>query len=162
MEYGDSPEGQQALAQAEQDAREEHEARFDRVDAVTTEVLHEVLRAMAKFKPFNSAHEGYAVLLEEVDELWGEVKKNQHVRDRPLMRTEAIQCAAMAVRFILDIANDAETAVRSHGDGDTALLVGRARDDQVADLCPGPALRGQSDPRAKGGVGRGLQRDRDL
>lgn len=76
---------------------------FDRVDAVTTEVLHEVMRAMGKFPPFNSAHEGYAVLLEEVDELWDEVKKNQKVRDRSKMRLEALQCAAMAVRFVLDI-----------------------------------------------------------
>lgn len=79
---------------------------FDRVDAVTTEVLHEVMRAMRKFAPFNSAHEGYAVLLEEVDELWDEVKKNQRVRDRDKMRTEAIQCAAMAVRFVLDVSGD--------------------------------------------------------
>ncbi len=79
------------------------DATFDRVDAITTLVLHEVLRAKAKFLPFNSAHEGYAVLLEEVDELWDEVKKNQRVRDKAHMRKEAIQCAAMAVRFVLDV-----------------------------------------------------------
>lgn len=77
---------------------------FDAIDSVTTEVLHEVLRAKTKFLPFNSAHEGYAVLLEEIDELWDEVKKNQRVRDnKSLMRKEAIQCAAMAVRFVMDV-----------------------------------------------------------
>jgi hypothetical protein len=59
----------------------------------------EVLRATAKFGPFNSAHEGFAVLLEEVDELWDEVKGN----NKSLAREEAIQVAAMAVRFLMDI-----------------------------------------------------------
>ena len=52
-----------------------------------------------------SAHEGYAVLLEEVDELWDEVKKNPSKyahRDKD-MRKEAIQIAAMAIRFVLDV-----------------------------------------------------------
>ena len=82
-------------------------ALFESIDAVTTEVLHEVGRAKTKFLPFNSAHEGYAVLLEEVDELWEEVKKNQKVRDKALMRKEAIQCAAMAVRFVMDVCDQA-------------------------------------------------------
>lgn len=79
------------------------DALFDRIDVVTTQVLHEVARAKSKFLPFNSAHEGYAVLLEEVDELWDEVKKNQRVRDKVHMRKEAIQVAAMAVRFVMDV-----------------------------------------------------------
>jgi hypothetical protein len=102
MDYTDSPEGQNAIAEAQRD----DEALFDRIDAVTTEVLHEVKRAMGKFAPFNSAHEGWAVLREEVDELWDEVKKNSKVRDREKLRTEAIQCAAMAVRFVLDVSGD--------------------------------------------------------
>jgi hypothetical protein len=53
--------------------------------------------------PFNSAHEGYAVLLEEVDELWAEVKKRRSERDDERMGLEAIQVAAMAVRFLLDV-----------------------------------------------------------
>lgn len=62
-------------------------------------VREECLRAMAKFQPFNSSHEGYAVILEELDELWDEVKGN-----RPdLARKEAVQVAAMAVRFLLDV-----------------------------------------------------------
>lgn len=82
---------------------ETREAKHLRVATVTTEVLHEVMRAMSKFAPFNSAHEGWAVLREEVDELWEEVKKNQKVRDHGKLRLEAIQCAAMAVRFVLDV-----------------------------------------------------------
>ncbi len=67
---------------------------------VADEVMEELGRARSKFGRFNSAHEGYAVLREEVDELWDEVKRNG---DRKAMRAEAIQVAAMAMRFVLDI-----------------------------------------------------------
>lgn len=66
-------------------------------------VQTEVEQAGAKWPPMNSAHEGYAVLLEEVDELWTHVKTNQKARDLDAMRKEAIQVAAMAVRFAYDI-----------------------------------------------------------
>lgn len=51
----------------------------------------------------NSAHEGYAVLAEEVDELWDHVKVKQGKRDIPEMTYEAVQVAAMALRFIVDV-----------------------------------------------------------
>ena len=54
----------------------------------------------------NSPHEAYAVLLEEVEEYWDEVRKyNPHKpgRDtRPRQREELIQIAAMAIRAIYD------------------------------------------------------------
>ena len=59
--------------------------------------------ANKKYPPFNSAHEGYAVLLEEIDELWDEVKKNPKSRDMDKMREEAVQVAAMALRFLTDL-----------------------------------------------------------
>jgi hypothetical protein len=52
---------------------------------------------------FNSAHEGYAVILEELDELKAEVWKKRADRDIKLMRKEAIQVGAMALRFIMDV-----------------------------------------------------------
>lgn len=62
-------------------------------------VRSEYKRAERMFGAFNSAHEGYAVLLEEVDELWTEVKEN-----RPNQaKLEAIQVAAMALRFLVDV-----------------------------------------------------------
>lgn len=71
---------------------------------VLAEIFTEVRTATTKFPSFNSAHEGYAVLLEEVDELWENVKLNQHKnpdRDRKI-REEAIQVGAMAMRIVLD------------------------------------------------------------
>lgn len=67
---------------------------------------NEVERASAAWPPHNSAHEGYAVLLEEVDELKAHVWTNQKRRDLDAMRKEAIQVAAMAVRFVLDVCNE--------------------------------------------------------
>lgn len=69
---------------------------------ITREAEQEFRRASSIHPPFNSAHEGYAVLLEEVEELWDEVKKSPKNRDIPKMREEAIQVAAMALRFVHD------------------------------------------------------------
>jgi hypothetical protein len=76
------------------------------VDRVKEDVLCELGRNMQNWPAYNSAHEGYAVLLEEVDELWDEVKVNQKRRDLEKMRQEAIQVAAVAMRFALDICNE--------------------------------------------------------
>ena len=70
---------------------------------VAKEVLQELARAAENNQPMASAHEGYAVLLEEVDELWEHVRTNPRARDVAAMREEAIQVAAMAIRFILDV-----------------------------------------------------------
>ena len=67
--------------------------------AIFNEVDAELGRA-AKHPPFNSAHEGYAVILEELDELKAHVWRRQGSRNVPAMRAEAIQVAAMAVKFI--------------------------------------------------------------
>ena len=66
----------------------------------------EALMASESWPPFNSAHEGYAVLLEEVDELWDHVKTKQKLRDIEAMKKEAIQVAAMALRFAIDVCNE--------------------------------------------------------
>ena len=74
--------------------------------AASQEVMQECRRAQVRFAPFNSAHEGFAVLKEEVDELWDEVKKNRSKRCKRLMRVEAMQVAAMAVRFMSELCTD--------------------------------------------------------
>ena len=68
---------------------------------VYAEIAAELVRAREKHPgKQNSPHEGWAVLQEEADELWDEVKGNGSRRH---MREEAIQIAAMAVRFIEDL-----------------------------------------------------------
>lgn len=75
------------------------------------EVLDELDRATVDYPPMNGAHEGYAVILEELEELWTLVRKKQrdHGRYKPEMRHEACQVAAMAVRFMLDVCGDDST-----------------------------------------------------
>lgn len=63
------------------------------------DIESELLVARSKFPPMNSAHEGYAVLKEEVDEMWDAIKAN----DITHARKEAVQVAAMALSFILDM-----------------------------------------------------------
>jgi NTP pyrophosphatase (non-canonical NTP hydrolase) len=66
---------------------------------ILDQVNDELIRA-AKYGEFQSAHEGYAVLLEEVDELKEHVWTRQSLRDVGAMRQEAIQVAAMAIKFV--------------------------------------------------------------
>jgi len=67
------------------------------------EVSDELDRAIRKYPRFNSAHEGYAVLLEEVRELEREVFRRQKKRKPAKMRREAVQIAAMAIRFVIEV-----------------------------------------------------------
>ncbi len=72
--------------------------------AALVDLLAELASAQKKFPAFNSAHEGYAVILEELDELWDEVRTNQATSGRDeRMAKEAIQVAAMALRFVIDM-----------------------------------------------------------
>lgn len=72
---------------------------------VADEVVEEVRRAEACWPPFNSAHEGYGVIMEELRELEAHIFTNQKRRDLEAMRKEAIQLAAMAIRFVLNISD---------------------------------------------------------
>lgn len=57
----------------------------------------EMNRAMAKHGAYHSHHEAYGVMLEEVDEVWHEVKQQRpHISE---LRAELIQVAAVALRW---------------------------------------------------------------
>jgi hypothetical protein len=84
-------------------AMEEEDPNDARIKPVMKAIRKEVERAMSLHGSMRNAHEAYAVLLEEVDELWDEVKKNSKTRDPLKMREEAIQVAAMAARFVIDV-----------------------------------------------------------
>jgi hypothetical protein len=68
---------------------------------VSNEAADELWRAINKFGPMASPHEGWAVIHEEMDELWTHVKENTGRSDAA--RTEAIQIAAMALRYVADL-----------------------------------------------------------
>ena len=59
--------------------------------------------ARSSYPEMHSLHEGYAVLLEEVDELWDEIKKKPSDTSILKVREEAIQVAAMALRIVVDL-----------------------------------------------------------
>ncbi len=73
-----------------------------RMFAAASDALNELEGARAKFPAMVSPHEGFAILKEEVDELWDEVKGN-HPDRLERMRAEAVQVAAMAIRFIEEV-----------------------------------------------------------
>ena len=79
------------------------EINEQKLSEILAMVEAEFRKASAKNDKFNSAHEGYAVMLEEVDELKEEVWKKRKLRNIELMRGEAKQIAAMAIRFIHDL-----------------------------------------------------------
>lgn len=77
-------------------------------EQAAAESLDELWSARQRFPSFHSPHEGYAVLLEEVDELWDEVRSFRGAKDTTRMRAEAIQVAAMAIRFAVDCCGGAK------------------------------------------------------
>ena len=74
------------------------------VETVINIVLKERKNALRKFNEFNSTHEGYAVILEEMDELWDLIKRQRQLGVEQFARgvtEEAKQVAAMAIQFII-------------------------------------------------------------
>ena len=63
-------------------------------------IVFEYFHAISKHgRVFNSPHEGYAVIKEEVDEAWDAIKADQ-VNDSCY---EMAQVGAMAMRYLVDI-----------------------------------------------------------
>ena len=72
-----------------------------KLDMIIEGIKAEVRRSADQHGHFTNAHEAWAVLHEEHDELWDEIKANRGYM--PTAETEAIQTGAMAVRYILDL-----------------------------------------------------------
>lgn len=66
-------------------------------------VRDELSIAQEMYPAMASPHEGYAVILEELEELWELVKRKQAHHNQAAMRSEAKQVAAMALRFMIDL-----------------------------------------------------------
>lgn len=60
----------------------------------------ELIRAKKWQLTFNSLHEAYAVVFEEVDELWQHCLRKRPERDPEKIRKELIQIAAMAIKAL--------------------------------------------------------------
>jgi len=103
-------------------------------DDVTQDVVRELRRATAKFGPFVSGHEGIAILREEYLELEREVFWG---KDSSKVRAEAIQVAAMAIRFIVDICDVAPKATTSKA----CSCCGATPDARGSCFCPPPKAR---------------------
>lgn len=67
------------------------------------DVRAELTAAQARYPRFRSYDEGVGVIDEEVFELWQEVMAKHGKRSASKMRKEAVQVAAMAWRFCIDI-----------------------------------------------------------
>lgn len=67
-----------------------------------TLLTEEIEGALAKHPPMHSLHEGYAVILEELDEVKEEVWKKPSKRDLKATLIELIQTAAMCARTAVD------------------------------------------------------------
>ncbi len=65
-----------------------------------TKVSLEVKDARSKYAPCKSYHEGYAIIKEEFDELWDEIKNKR--RDEHAIFIEAKHVAATAVRLMCE------------------------------------------------------------
>jgi hypothetical protein len=75
---------------------------YKRVYDAFDEVVAEMQSAKAKWPgDFKNTHEAYAVIKEEFDELWDEIRKKQP--DKARLRHEAIQTTAMLFRLITEL-----------------------------------------------------------
>jgi NTP pyrophosphatase (non-canonical NTP hydrolase) len=72
-------------------------------DEINHAVRCEIMHSKTYHKDFNSSHEGYAVLLEELDEVWEEIKKSKHYTLSNEAKQELIQVAAVAMRMINEL-----------------------------------------------------------
>lgn len=82
-------------------------ARLDKLTQAAAEISEECAAAMEMHPPFCSTHHGYAVILEELDEAWDEIKRDD--LDRAL--EEMVQVGAMALRFIVEMRAEERPAV---------------------------------------------------
>jgi hypothetical protein len=64
------------------------------------EINKEIERAKVHTEKFRSLHEAYAVLLEEMDEVWDITRLKRKDRDEVELRKEFIQIASMAIKSI--------------------------------------------------------------
>jgi len=73
---------------------------FKSVEKDVADIIQEYIQARTKHRKIASFHEGYAILKEEVDEMWDAIKQN---KDPVVIKNEARQVAAMALAIIVEL-----------------------------------------------------------
>jgi len=66
---------------------------------INAEIRDEIQEGRERFGDFRSFHEAYAVLLEEVDEVWARIKAKDHSDG---LRHDLTQVAAITARILLE------------------------------------------------------------
>lgn len=75
-----------------------------KIDKIIHDIILELENSNELHCNFHSSHEWYGVLKEEVDELWDEIKNTKYPYTcNSVMKKEAIQIAAMAIKGILSL-----------------------------------------------------------
>ena len=78
------------------------EAQIKDISIINKDIIQDIIMQVADIEAnnveYNSLHEGYAIMKEEFDELWDEVKKHSH--DHKKAFNEAKQVACTAIRFM--------------------------------------------------------------
>lgn len=67
-------------------------------DRFIRDMENEMARAERGHAPMSSLHEGYAVILEELEEFWVEVRKKREDRNELQVYDELVQIATMCMR----------------------------------------------------------------
>ncbi len=91
------------------DAHEPNEIKLEPnllLKRAALDAVNEAIDAKKVWPPFNSAHEGFGILFEEFIELRAHVFQKQRDRVLTNMRKEAIQVAAMALRFASEVCDE--------------------------------------------------------
>jgi hypothetical protein len=91
-------------------------------DVVLELVRQEMILSAVKYGGYASVHEGHAVIREETEEMWDEIKAKNTTR----AIEEAIQAAASAARFVYDFGILGKTATAAGSELD-ALRAMRKR-----------------------------------
>lgn len=85
--------------------RRNEEVAYGRSAVIPDAILAEVERAKRHGEQFASLHEAYAVILEEVDEVWDITRQKRCLRNELELRKEFIQIAAMAIKALNSMGN---------------------------------------------------------
>lgn len=75
----------------------------ERILDICHAAIDEYERATSLYPEFHSCHEGYAVIREEVDELWDAIKAEKGVTATEHQVEEAIQVMAMCIKYIMSL-----------------------------------------------------------